>query len=294
MKTSILRNKLFVAAAVAVIVITGWAMLSGKLNRSRRIKAPVESAQKTGASNADALAKAVETFSKPRRRGFKAELEEREKELREDEPGEAMEFFLQKRLPEGETSFAATRYLEAIEQSKDMPVFASAANRFLDDHEKQLRRLQPESLPSWTPLGPGNVGGRTRALLIHPTNANTMYAAGVAGGVWKTTDGGATWLPLTDLLSNIAVSSLAMEPGNPNVIYAGTGEGFSNIDAVRGAGIFKTTDGGASWTQLATTANNANFYYVSDIVLSPLNTQRVYAATSRGVFRSVDGGGSWT
>jgi photosystem II stability/assembly factor-like uncharacterized protein len=67
-----------------------------------------------------------------------------------------------------------------------------------------------------------------------------MYAAGVGGGVWKTTDGGSSWNPLDDLMANIAVASLAMDPSNSSVLYAGTGEGFFNIDAIRGAGIFKT------------------------------------------------------
>lgn len=121
-----------------------------------------------------------------------------------------------------------------------------------------------------------------------------MYAAAVGGGVWKTTNGGGTWAPLTDLnIPNIAVVSLAFKPGDTNTIYAGTGEGFFNIDAIRGAGIFVTTNAGGTWSQLAST-NNSNFHYVMDIVVSPRNTQRIFAATRAGVFRSNDGGGSWT
>ncbi len=155
-------------------------------------------------------------------------------------------------------------------------------------------------LGTWTPLGPGNIGGRTRALLVHPQNPNLIYAGSVSGGVWKSTDGGASWSPLSDLLmANIAVSSLAMDPGNSNVIYAGTGEVFpfkqDENDGQRGAGIFKTTDGGANWSALTfTTNNNKDFYYVSDLVVSPRSSQRVYAATSTGIWRSLDGGASWT
>ena len=94
-----------------------------------------------------------------------------------------------------------------------------------------------------------------------------MYAAGVAGGVWKTINGGASWPPLGDFLANIAVSSLALSPKNPSVLYAGTGEGYFNGDAIRGAGIFKTTDGGATWTRLAATTGS-DFYYVNKIVVS--------------------------
>ena len=301
MLTSTLRTKLLIAAATAVIAVTTWLAYSGKWDQAklswRHNKTQSEKSQAKGSP--DEIAKAVESFGsfttqqkRPNQIDATAK-ERREEELREDQPGEAIEFFLQKRLPAGETSFAATRYLQAIEQITDMPVFSSAENRFIANGEKELHALQPESLPSWTPLGPGNVGGRTRALLIHPSTPNTMYAAGVSGGVWKTTDGGANWSPLTDLLANIAVNSMAMDPTNPNVIYAGTGEGFNNLDAVRGAGIFKTTDGGATWNLLTATTNNANFYYVNDLVISPLNSQRLYAATSRGVFRSSDGGLNW-
>ena len=121
-----------------------------------------------------------------------------------------------------------------------------------------------------------------------------MYAAGVAGGIWKTTDAGSSWTPLNDFLANIAVTVLAMDPADHNTLYAGTGEGFFNADGVRGAGIFKTNDGGAHWTRLASTASNANFFFISDIVVSPANGQHVYAATRTGVWRSLDGGTSWT
>ena len=84
-----------------------------------------------------------------------------------------------------------------------------------------------------------------------------------------------------------------MDPSNSGVLYAGTGEGVFNGDAVRGAGIFKTTDGGASWNHLAST-NNSSFHYVNDVVVSPNSSQRVYAATRTGGWRSLDGGGSWS
>jgi photosystem II stability/assembly factor-like uncharacterized protein len=149
-----------------------------------------------------------------------------------------------------------------------------------------------ESLGAWESLGPGNVGGRTRALLIHPTTPNVMYAAGVAGGVWKTTNAGARWEPLTDLMANIAVACLAFDPNNPNTIYAGTGEGFFNGNAVRGAGIFRTVDGGTNWSPITATGTS-DFHYVNDIVISKANSQRIYAGTRTGIWRSLDGGGTW-
>jgi hypothetical protein len=149
-------------------------------------------------------------------------------------------------------------------------------------------------------MGPNNQGGRTRQLLIDPSNPSTMYAAAVGGGVWKSTNSGASWAPLTDLLlPNIAVASLAMDPRNPQVLYAGTGEGFFNFDAITGAGIFKTTDGGATWAPLAATtpppgATTSDFSYVNQLVVSSRDSNRVYAATRNGVYRSTNGGTSWT
>jgi hypothetical protein len=225
----------------------------------------------------------------------------RERQLnRFDEPEEAIQFYLKKRLPEGEKELPVEKYLEAWEAVKNMPLYSTVKGRFLNEAEKNEALTNsklaegPEALGTWSPLGPGNIGGRTRALLIDPTNASVMYAAGVAGGVWKTTNGGSSWSALTDTLSNIAVSSLAMDPNNPNVIYAGTGEGFLNGDAVRGAGIFKTDNGGASWSALSPTTSNTNFYYVNDIVVSKVNSQNVYAATRTGIWRSLNGGASWT
>ncbi len=201
-----------------------------------------------------------------------------------------------KRAPVGETAIPVERYLTARDQMKLMPQHSiRLETSFPSEENGGAGAVSAQSVVfgSWQSLGPGNIGGRTRSLLIHPTSPNTMFAGGVAGGVWKTTDGGSSWAPLNDLLPNLAISSLAMDPTNPNVIYAGTGEGFLNEDAVRGAGIFKTTDGGATWTHLAAT-NNLDFYYVNDLVVSKNGSHAVYAATQTGVWLSLNGGVSWS
>jgi hypothetical protein len=161
-------------------------------------------------------------------------------------PSEAQEFFALKRVPAAATSIPVERYLQATDHATRMPQHSIPMDSLLPPRaEMPIAPAVAAALGGWTPLGPGNVGGRTRAILIDPLVPTTMYAAGVAGGVWKTTDGGTTWFPLADLIANIAVNSMAMDPADPNTVYAGTGEGYFNIDQVRGAGIFKTTDGGA-------------------------------------------------
>jgi len=145
---------------------------------------------------------------------------------------------------------------------------------------------------NWAQLGPGNVPGRTRSIVVHPTNSNIIYSGSVGGGVWKTTNGGASWFPLKDNMENLAVCSMVMDPNNPDIIYAGTGEGYFNVDAIRGAGIFKTTDAGNSWTQLSSTINS-DFYYVNKMVYDN-TTSTLWVGARAGLFKSTDGGSSFT
>jgi photosystem II stability/assembly factor-like uncharacterized protein len=212
---------------------------------------------------------------------------------RYDKPAEAVSFYLKKRVPEGEKEIPIERYFTARERMKAMPRYSTVERSYLRN-QTAANRADQESLASWTSLGPGNIGGRTRAMLIHPQEPNIIYAAGVAGGVWKSADGGSTWVPISDLMANIAVSSLAMDPKDPKVIYAGTGEGYFAGDSVQGAGIFRTTDGGTVWTRLDSTANKSDFFYVNDLVVSPNDSKRIYAATGNGVWRSIDGGETWS
>jgi len=234
-------------------------------------------------------------------------LFEEESEGAFDKPGEAAEFFNKKRLPKGEKEFPLEEYFRAHEQMRQMPQFSTSLQRFLTKEEAtafRSNRLNKEAAApqleaaGWAPLGPGNIGGRTRAILINPQDANIMYAAGVSGGVWKSTNAGQSWTPITDMLANITVSTMAFEPGNPNVIYVGSGEGVLGTESdtlgdFRGAGIFKTTDGGATWARLEQTKSDS-FYYINDIVVSSVDKNRVYAATRNGVWRSLDAGANWS
>src|SRR5215475_3870952 len=128
----------------------------------------------------------------------------------EDAQTAAAKFYLRKRLPEGEREIPTQRYLDARARMLRMSRYSTSRNQYLSATEAET-----DALAAWTELGPGNIGGRTRALIIHPTNHDTMFAAAASGGVWKTTDGGISWKPLADLIANIAVNALAIDRNDP-------------------------------------------------------------------------------
>lgn len=158
----------------------------------------------------------------------------------------------------------------------------------------------------WMERGPTNVGGRTRAIMIDPNDPDhkRVFSAGVSGGLWITDDITASqpvWESVNDFFDNMAITTIAYDPSNTQIMYFGTGEGYFNIDAVRGDGIWKSTDGGNTWGQLSATADNVDFGYVNKIVVT--NSGTVLAAcrgsdfndnVAGGIQRSTDGGTSWT
>jgi hypothetical protein len=191
-------------------------------------------------------------------------------------------------LKTGDKEYDPSDLLKAKEQKKTMKVSPMAwPSSQQAPNGSVITPLAAGIQPSnWTPIGPRNIGGRTRSLLPHPTDPNIVYAGAVSGGIWKSVNGGANWTPLNDFLPSLIVSCMVMDPKNPNILYAGTGEYF------RGAGVFKTTDGGTTWNRLAST-NNASWNLVRRIAISPANSQIVLAATDGGVFRSTDGGATF-
>jgi hypothetical protein len=100
----------------------------------------------------------------------------------------------------------------------------------------EVANIQPSD---WTWLGPGNVGGRIRTIMINPTNANSMWVGSVGGGIWHSTDAGGSWLPVNDFMANLAVSTMVMDPTNSNILYAGTGESFAATRSAQEVRIFR-------------------------------------------------------
>ncbi len=155
-------------------------------------------------------------------------------------------------------------------------------------------RIAGISPTGWTSRGPSNVGGRTSALLIHPTQTNKLWAGAVGGGIWASTDGGIAWTPSADHLASLSVSSMAMAPSDPNVLFAGTGESFLSGDGIFGMGMYKSVDGGVTWNPLASTQSWTN-NDVFGVAVSPNNPNNLLVAKFyEGIFRSTNGGASWS
>ena len=159
--------------------------------------------------------------------------------------------------------------------------------------EKQANRERVGALDeNWTSIGPSNFAGRILDIAWHPTNTNIIYVGSASGGLWKTTDGGATWTPLTDDLPSLAIGSVELDPANPNIIYIGTGEGSFNVDAVFGAGVFKSTDGGATWSTTGLSWTQSQNRAVNKIIVDPTNSQILYAAcnsSAGGIYKPTNG-----
>jgi PKD repeat protein len=167
---------------------------------------------------------------------------------------------------------------------------------------ERRKLLKAKSLPGsvgydWNERGPNNVGGRTRAIMFDPNDGTNkkVWAGGVGGGLWYNndiTDANSEWQSVDDFWVNIAITCIAYDPGNTNVFYVGTGEGWYNSDAQRGSGLWKTTDGGATWAVLSTTTSNT-YRYIQDVMVHPI-TSEVYVGTRSGLYRSSDAGTSFS
>ncbi len=102
-------------------------------------------------------------------------------------------------------------------------------------------------MAKWVSIGPTNFAGRVNVLAPHPTMIDTLLAGTDGGGIWKTTDGGVSWMPLTDDLPVVCVSALAFAPSEPLLVYAGTGQSGSPNGALPGIGVIQSRDGGQTW-----------------------------------------------
>lgn len=148
---------------------------------------------------------------------------------------------------------------------------------------------------SWTELGPFDVPngsrgtGRLNCITFHPTDSNIIFVGAPAGGLWRSNDGGQSWAPLTDTLATLGVSALIIDPTNTNIMYMGSGD--RDAGDAPGLGVFKSTNGGVSWTSSNSGMGNRT---VGMMAMHPTNSSILWAATNGGIYKTTNAGVSWT
>lgn len=167
------------------------------------------------------------------------------------------------------------------------------ANQILSSREKG--KLSARS-GFWKPLGPRDIGGRTRALLIDASDptGNTIFAGSTSGGLYKNRafkSPSNAWEAVTGIDANLSISAIAQDPTNPALIYAGTGEGWGSANDIRGAGVWRSADGGRNWVQLDK-GLDPSFWHILDIDVD-LNGNLYVATRYSGVQKSIDQGDHW-
>ncbi len=181
---------------------------------------------------------------------------------------------------------------------------------------EKIRYRESRDGQVWTPVGPagivstypsqwGVVSGRVRAIAVHPSDPQTVYAGVSSGGLWKSTDGGDSWIDVGANLPSMTYGAVEIDPHNPNVVYAGSGEWmrYFNLNTYDGKGMYKSTDGGSAWTEITNGFGSRTHF--SSIRVSPYNPDVVFATLgsgywlyanpgNEGVWRSSDAGVTWS
>jgi len=147
----------------------------------------------------------------------------------------------------------------------------------------------PSQISSEYWSGNTKASGRVVSLAPHPTNALVCYAASASGGLWKTTNGGASWSPLTDRLSILNSGFVELDPVDPEIVYYGTGEYWTGSN---GDGVFRSLDGGATWDRIATASQVGS--QITGIAVNPANTSIIHVTSNAGTYVTFDGGANWS
>lgn len=158
----------------------------------------------------------------------------------------------------------------------------------------------------WNAIGPfsivapaENYMGRVNCVAFHPTVSNTIYAGTPGGGLWRSTNNGVSWVPLTDGLPSSGISGIAIDPGNANIMYVLTGDGNGGNNwgyyvKERGCGVYKSTDGGTTWFTTGLSWQQDDIKYGYKLIIHPSNPAILLAATSDGIYRTTNSGADWT
>ncbi|MGC8653662.1 MAG: VPS10 domain-containing protein [Candidatus Kryptoniota bacterium] len=200
--------------------------------------------------------------------------------------------------------FAVIAVVSPLKAQKD-----NDAIKFLRIIPSELTKVkyvrEPLLLPkveaaNWVAIGPQPVNllygrdsssGRVSSVSVDPLNPNIVYAAAAGGGLWKTTDGGNTWTPLTDNLPRLSSGCVAVDQVNDQIVYYGQGELHYSIDSYPGSGLYISRDGGQNWQQVSLPGG---IYYTGKIAIAPSNDSVIYVCGYYDIYRSTDLGKTWT
>lgn len=181
----------------------------------------------------------------------------------------------------------------------DSTIDFKVMERSLNDAQQwAAARTSRADVGEWVQEGPFNIGGRINCMAIHPYNDDIIYTGTAGGGIFKTLDGGDSWEPITDELSHLPIGHIAIDPTNPSIMYVGTGDPNIGGTVWTGNGVYKSEDGGETWTNIGLQETRI----VSKIVINPLFPDQIFVGTmglpfeannDRGLYRTNDGGATW-
>ncbi len=195
----------------------------------------------------------------------------------------------------GKTSLKTLAITAAIALGTVSSLALNSGTAFAADEEKADN---PFASMAPRQIGPAHPSGRISDFAVHPDMPNVYYAAIASGGIWKTGDNGISWKPVFDKYGSYAVGNIEMDPNNPNILWAGTGENNSQRSVANGDGIYKTEDGGKSWKNMGLKDSG----HLSTIWINPADSNHLRVAAQgplwnsggdRGLYETMDGGKSW-
>ena len=223
------------------------------------------------------------------------------------------------RVPEDVRKTNPFKRFEWFYRQRALPYDTIPLYTYIYELNKEIHKIKDgvyrENIMPWVSVGPSGIqnpsfsshwgvsSGRVRAVAVHPDDPLTVYIGAASGGIWKTTNGGEGWSDIGSDLESLVFGAIAVDPNNPNIIYAGSGEIIAFLSRMPdGRGLFKSTDAGISWSQI----NNGigNYTHFGDLVVDPNNSNTIIAALgsgyfysgnmpNEGIWRSTDSGGSW-
>jgi photosystem II stability/assembly factor-like uncharacterized protein len=177
-------------------------------------------------------------------------------------------------------------------------LFALGGALLAQTSDQQHARDNVFAQPRWRELGPVQSGGRIVDIAVHPQRSQVFWVAAASGGIWKTSNGGVSFVAQFQDAASISIGDLAVAPSNGDVLYVGTGEANNQRSSYWGNGVHKSTDGGATWRHLGLDGTD----HIGRIVVHPTNPDVVYVAAlgalyrandERGLYKTNDGGATW-